>query len=147
MTRVQPFDKVEERFASQQGTRFSVRVLVRFPQAFITSLFHAFSEGCKEPTFGGKIEPSSPLRSRIATERNPLFSPLFKAVLPQTSNSSKPGIEPAFLELESKHNNHCTGRGCTRWDRFIKKLICVNFVGMVSETVCAEMLSRTAYGK
>ncbi|GBM52947.1 hypothetical protein AVEN_111302-1 [Araneus ventricosus] len=51
---------------------------------------------------------------------------------------------PSLLDLESKHNNHYTGRGYTRWDRwFIKKLIHLIFVGMVSETVCAEMLSRT----
>ncbi|GBM06969.1 hypothetical protein AVEN_239670-1 [Araneus ventricosus] len=45
MTRVEPFGKVVERFASQQETRFSVRFLVRFPQACFrlsSSLFQAF---------------------------------------------------------------------------------------------------------
>ncbi|GBL97648.1 hypothetical protein AVEN_49150-1 [Araneus ventricosus] len=53
MTRVEPFGKVAERFASQQGTRFSVR----FPQAFITSLFQAFQKGVKSPPSADKIEP------------------------------------------------------------------------------------------
>ncbi|GBN16189.1 hypothetical protein AVEN_111675-1 [Araneus ventricosus] len=88
MARVEPFGKVAERFASQQETRFSVRFLVRFPQAFITSLFQAFlkfvssfPQACfvafqkvvKSPPSAGKIGPHSPLRSRIPTERNPPF--------------------------------------------------------------------------
>ncbi|GBN38324.1 hypothetical protein AVEN_116128-1, partial [Araneus ventricosus] len=42
MTRMQPFGKVAGSLASQQETKFSVRFLVRFPQTFIASLFHAF---------------------------------------------------------------------------------------------------------
>ncbi|GBL90335.1 hypothetical protein AVEN_254670-1 [Araneus ventricosus] len=62
------------------------------------------------------------------------------------TSSSEPGIEPALLELESKRNNHYTGRRLHTMRQVVhKKLIYVNFAGMVSETVCAEMLSRTAY--
>ncbi|GBN90700.1 hypothetical protein AVEN_204502-1 [Araneus ventricosus] len=64
MTRVEPFGKVAERFASQQERRFSVRFLVRFPQAFITSLFQAFQKAVKSPPSADKIDPPSPLRSR-----------------------------------------------------------------------------------
>ncbi|GBL99710.1 hypothetical protein AVEN_249749-1 [Araneus ventricosus] len=61
MTRVEPFGKVAERFASQQETRFSVRFLVRFPQAFIKSLFQAFQKVVKSPPSADKIEPPFPL--------------------------------------------------------------------------------------
>ncbi|GBL82821.1 hypothetical protein AVEN_106348-1 [Araneus ventricosus] len=70
MTRVEPFGKVAERFASQQETRFSVR----FPEAFITSLFQAFNKVVKSPPSADKIEPPFPLPSRTPTEgSNPLF--------------------------------------------------------------------------
>ncbi|GBM93450.1 hypothetical protein AVEN_207856-1 [Araneus ventricosus] len=89
MTRVEPFGKVGERFPSQQE-RFSVRFLVRFPQAFITSLFPAFQKVVKSPPSADKIEPLSPseavllqrgptslssphLQSRAPTERSNLF--------------------------------------------------------------------------
>ncbi|GBM46939.1 hypothetical protein AVEN_241168-1 [Araneus ventricosus] len=126
MTRVEPFGKVAERFAIQQEKSFCVRFLVRFPQAFITSLFRAFlklvppfQKVVKSPPSAEKIEPPSYLLSRIPTERNALFI----IVLPQTSNSSNPGIEPAILELEGKRSNHYTEQGCARWDRwFVKSL-------------------------
>ncbi|GBO42786.1 hypothetical protein AVEN_121877-1, partial [Araneus ventricosus] len=60
----------------------------------------------------------------------------------KTTNSSEPGIEPVFLELEG----YRTGLHAMR-QVFHEKLSYVNFAGMVTETVCAEMLSRTAYGK
>ncbi|GBL87535.1 hypothetical protein AVEN_21160-1, partial [Araneus ventricosus] len=63
VTKVEPFAKVAERFARQQETRFSVR----FPQAFITSLFQAFQKVFKSPHLADKIEPPSPLRSRTPT--------------------------------------------------------------------------------
>ncbi|GBN57785.1 hypothetical protein AVEN_255983-1 [Araneus ventricosus] len=66
----------------------------------------------------------------------------------KTSHSSEPGIELAFIDLEGKSNNHHTGRGYTRWNRwFMKSFPTTIFAGMVSETVCEEMLLWTAYGK
>ncbi|GBM64772.1 hypothetical protein AVEN_92094-1 [Araneus ventricosus] len=113
MTRVGPFGKVAERFDSQQETRFSVR----FPQAFITGFpqacFMPFQKVVKSPPSAEKIGSPSTLRNRIRGEKNPLF----KAVLLQTTSSSGPGIEPSFLELERKRNNHYTGWDYTRWDR------------------------------
>ncbi|GBM45164.1 hypothetical protein AVEN_241444-1 [Araneus ventricosus] len=67
MTRVGPFSKVAERFASQQEARFSVR----FPQAFITSLFQAFQKVFKSPTSANKIEPSLPLSEAILQQKDP----------------------------------------------------------------------------
>ncbi|GBL80957.1 hypothetical protein AVEN_83053-1 [Araneus ventricosus] len=62
----------------------------------------------------------------------------------KTSHSSEPGIELAFIEFEGKRNNHYTGRGHTRWDRWLIKSFPMSiFAGMVPETVCAEMLSWT----
>ncbi|GBM39721.1 hypothetical protein AVEN_47525-1 [Araneus ventricosus] len=120
MTRVEPFGKVAERFASQQETRFSVRFLVRFLQASLKqACFMPFQKVVKSPPSAEKIGPISPLRSRFSYREDPLF----KAVLLQTSNSTEPEIEHAFLELEGKRNNHYTGWGYTRWDRwFIKSL-------------------------
>ncbi|GBN54228.1 hypothetical protein AVEN_2717-1, partial [Araneus ventricosus] len=37
------------------------------------------------------------------------------------SNSSEPGIGPAFIVLEGKRNNHYTGRGYPQWDRWFIK--------------------------
>ncbi|GBN75868.1 hypothetical protein AVEN_155144-1 [Araneus ventricosus] len=105
MTRVETFGKVEERFASQQETRFSVLFLVRFPQAFITSLFQAFQRLVKSSPTAGKIEPPSeavllqrgptlllspPLQSRAPTERfNPFFcSPASDVILEISRMSS-----------------------------------------------------------
>ncbi|GBN64021.1 hypothetical protein AVEN_136677-1 [Araneus ventricosus] len=94
MIRVEPFDKVAERFASQQETRFSVRFLVRFaPQAIITSLFQAFQKVVKSPPSAGKIEPLLPPPKRTPTEEsNP---PHF------FTTSSKlyfyRGVQPSFL--------------------------------------------------
>ncbi|GBM75439.1 hypothetical protein AVEN_157546-1 [Araneus ventricosus] len=103
MTRIELFGKVVERFASQQGTRFSVR----FPQAFITRLFQAFQKVVKSPP--SVVETY--LRDFVVDCDN-------------TSHSFKPGIEPAFIELERKSTNHYTGRGYTRWDRwFIKSVL------------------------
>ncbi|GBN90618.1 hypothetical protein AVEN_109470-1 [Araneus ventricosus] len=80
MSRVEPFGKVAERFASQQGTRFSVRSLVRFPQAFITRLFQTFQKVI--PPSVDKIEPLSEV---VLLQRDPthFFHPLFKALLLQ----------------------------------------------------------------
>ncbi|GBN93684.1 hypothetical protein AVEN_110322-1 [Araneus ventricosus] len=39
----------------------------------------------------------------------------------KTSDSSEPGIEPAFTEFEGKLTNHYTGWGYTRWDRWFIK--------------------------
>ncbi|GBO08831.1 hypothetical protein AVEN_76283-1 [Araneus ventricosus] len=70
MTWFEPFGKLAERFASQQETRFSVRFLVRFPQAFIASLFQAFlklvsgfPKACFMPF--QKIVKSSPSAEKI----------------------------------------------------------------------------------
>ncbi|GBM64898.1 hypothetical protein AVEN_30283-1 [Araneus ventricosus] len=53
----------------------------------------------------------------------------------KTSNAAEPGIEPA---LEGKRTDqHTIGQA------FHKKLSYVYLAAMVSETVCAEMLSRT----
>ncbi|GBO29967.1 hypothetical protein AVEN_174956-1 [Araneus ventricosus] len=62
----------------------------------------------------------------------------------KTSQSSDPGIELAFIELESKHNNNYTERGYTPWDMWFRKSFpAPNFAGMVFKTVCAAMLSWT----
>ncbi|GBN93668.1 hypothetical protein AVEN_63281-1 [Araneus ventricosus] len=37
------------------------------------------------------------------------------------SNDSEMGIEPAFIEVEGKRNNHYTGRGYIRWDKWFIK--------------------------
>ncbi|GBM65127.1 hypothetical protein AVEN_55171-1 [Araneus ventricosus] len=107
MTRVEPFGKVAERFASQQETRFSVR----FPQAFITNLFQAFlklisgfPQTCfmpfqrllRAPPPADKIERPSLLRSHTPSQKGlpPFFSP-----------SSKPysyrGVQPPFFPSSS----------------------------------------------
>ncbi|GBN51766.1 hypothetical protein AVEN_52943-1 [Araneus ventricosus] len=92
MTRVEPFGKVEERFASQKETTFSVRFTVRFAQAFITSLFQAFQKVVQSPPSEDKTEPPCRLRSRTPTEgsNSPFLTP-----------SSKPcsyrGVQPPFL--------------------------------------------------
>ncbi|GBM86024.1 hypothetical protein AVEN_120338-1 [Araneus ventricosus] len=115
MTRIGPFGKVAERFASQQETRFSVR----FPQAFITILFQAFQNVDRSPPSTDKILPSKALL--LQRGQAPFPHPLFKAVLLQTSKSSEPVIEPAFIELEGKRNNHYNGRGYTQGDRWFIK--------------------------
>ncbi|GBN43394.1 hypothetical protein AVEN_42388-1 [Araneus ventricosus] len=86
MTRVEPFGKVAERFASQQETRSSVRFLVRFPQAFITSLFQAFQNlvSCLFKRLLRALlqwKKWNPLRSRILTEEPP-SSPDFQSRKP-----------------------------------------------------------------
>ncbi|GBM74843.1 hypothetical protein AVEN_81709-1 [Araneus ventricosus] len=64
MTRVEPFGKVRETFASQRETWFSVR----FRQAFITSLFQAFQKAVKSPPAVNEIRSPSPLQSRTPKE-------------------------------------------------------------------------------
>ncbi|GBN41790.1 hypothetical protein AVEN_34839-1 [Araneus ventricosus] len=94
-----------------------------------------FQKVVKSPPSAEKIVPPSSLRSRMPTESVPSFQSR------TPTNSSEPGIEPAFLELEAQRNNHCTGRGYTRWDRwFIKSLFTAISAGMAFETICAEML-------
>ncbi|GBM39739.1 hypothetical protein AVEN_68586-1 [Araneus ventricosus] len=59
----------------KQETIFSVRLIVRFPQTFITSLFQAFKRVAKSPPSADKIEPLSEavLLQRVPT---PFFIPL-----------------------------------------------------------------------
>ncbi|GBM17374.1 hypothetical protein AVEN_13250-1 [Araneus ventricosus] len=73
MTRVEPFGKIAEKFASQQETRFSVR----FPQAFITSLFQAFQKVVKSPPSADKIKPL-PLSEALLLQKGqpPFLTPL-----------------------------------------------------------------------
>ncbi|GBO27008.1 hypothetical protein AVEN_163940-1 [Araneus ventricosus] len=92
MTKVEPFGKVAESFASQQETKFSVRCLVRFPKLLLqacvrpsSSLFQTFRKVVKSPPSADKIEPPSdpysyrgvqtPLQSRTEGN-NPFFIPL-----------------------------------------------------------------------
>ncbi|GBN41716.1 hypothetical protein AVEN_103546-1 [Araneus ventricosus] len=94
MTRVEPFGKIAERFASQQETRFSARFLVRFPQAFITSLLQAIQKVVKSPPSADKIEPTSLLRSRLQNGPTlPTFSP------PLQSCTSTEESNPFFIPL------------------------------------------------
>ncbi|GBL93050.1 hypothetical protein AVEN_54675-1 [Araneus ventricosus] len=80
--------------------------------------------------FGKKVVKSPPSGEKIghppkphSYKEEPPFSPLFKAVFLQTSNSSEPGIEPEFLELEGKRNTRYTGLSYTRWDRWFMKIL------------------------
>ncbi|GBN26561.1 hypothetical protein AVEN_210126-1 [Araneus ventricosus] len=114
MTRVEPFIEVAERFASQQETRFSVtnsyyKLVSGFPQA----CFMPFQKVVKSPPSAGGIEP--PSKPYSYREEPPFQS--------RTSTNFKflRAIEPAFIELEGKRNNHYTGRGYTRWDRWFMK--------------------------
>ncbi|GBO06829.1 hypothetical protein AVEN_38852-1 [Araneus ventricosus] len=94
MTRVEPFGKVAERFASQQETRFS--------QSFITSLFQAIRK-VKSPSSAEKIEPPSPFRSRTPTKAPHFFHPLFKAVLIQRGSNHlfySPSSDVILVQLE-----------------------------------------------
>ncbi|GBM52946.1 hypothetical protein AVEN_111301-1 [Araneus ventricosus] len=73
MTRVEPFGKVTEGFSNQQETRFSAS---GFPQA----CFMPFQKIVKSPPSAEKNR--TPLRSRIPTEKTPLFSPPFQSRIP-----------------------------------------------------------------
>ncbi|GBL80232.1 hypothetical protein AVEN_29202-1 [Araneus ventricosus] len=90
MTRVEPFGKVAESFAGQQEARFSVRFLVRFPQAFITGLFQAFQKVIKSPPSADKLELPCPPSEDSYRSNPPFFTP-----------SSKPysyrRVQPLFL--------------------------------------------------
>ncbi|GBL97649.1 hypothetical protein AVEN_49151-1 [Araneus ventricosus] len=79
MTRVGPFGKVAERFASQQETSFSVTFLVRFPQAFITTLFQAFQKIVKTLPLADKIKPIHPSEALLLQRgQRPFFTPSSK---------------------------------------------------------------------
>ncbi|GBM77014.1 hypothetical protein AVEN_15486-1 [Araneus ventricosus] len=74
-----------------------------------------------------RVEPFGKVAERFNSQQHPLsnflLSPPFQSLTRPNSNSSEPGIELAFLELEAKRNSHYTVRGYTRWDRwFIKSL-------------------------
>ncbi|GBM34319.1 hypothetical protein AVEN_271859-1 [Araneus ventricosus] len=151
MTRVEPFGKVAERFASQQETRFSERVLVRFPQAFITSLFQAF---LKLVLCIFKRSLRALLRRK---NRNPFLPPKPYSYREETPFQSRTPTNFKFLRDGDRTRVPRVGRQTQKplhraklhalGQVVHKKLIYVNFAGMVSKTVCAEMLSRTAYGK
>ncbi|GBN02150.1 Uncharacterized protein K02A2.6 [Araneus ventricosus] len=47
----------------------------------------------------------------------------------KTANSSKPGLEPAFLELKGKHTNQYAGRGYTRWAKWFIRSFPTSILG------------------
>ncbi|GBM61124.1 hypothetical protein AVEN_152264-1 [Araneus ventricosus] len=110
-----------------------------------------FQKIVKSPSSAEKIELPSPLRNCVPTEEKPLFHPLFKAVRRQASNSAEPRARPCPSRGSDPRSLSCkanaittTPDGATHDGTLVhEKLIYVNFAAMVSETVCAEMLSRT----
>ncbi|GBM83932.1 hypothetical protein AVEN_236586-1 [Araneus ventricosus] len=81
MTRAESFGKAEERFASQQETRFSVR----FPQACFRLL-----KKVKSLPSADKIEPPFPPSEAVLLQRGPtpLFSPPLQSRTPKRSSPS-----------------------------------------------------------
>ncbi|GBO22513.1 hypothetical protein AVEN_29474-1 [Araneus ventricosus] len=126
MTRVEPFGKVAETFASQRETWFSVR----FRQAFITSLFQAFQKAVKSLPAVNEIGSPSPLQSRTPKEgsNTPCSNRYVYDFVVDCDKTTNSRIEPAFIELEGKRTNHYTGRGYTRWDRWFVKSFLTSIV-------------------
>ncbi|GBM62836.1 hypothetical protein AVEN_209476-1 [Araneus ventricosus] len=147
MARVEPFEQGGKGSLDQNRNK----ILVDFPKLYYNfvsgflKLVSGFPQACFKnssrnivkvaPPLADKIKPL-PLLQRV----NPPFSPLTKALLSTNFKALRAVIKPVFMGWKTNAITTILGRDCTM-GQVVHKKLSRQFFEMVSETVCAEMLS------